>query len=273
MHNDARFRAVAWRDLLHLTWRDKLWELTLPIPWLILSLAFYHWGYWCFGAVCSFYVFLTGLRLSHGAQHYSIGTPRVSQDIALLILSVLMLCSMHAVQVSHMHHHRHCLDDDDAEGSTARLRWWQAILIGPLFLLRLHITAWRLGSRSQRTWIIAELLGLQLVILLAASAALAHALQWHVAAMLVGESLTGFFAVWTVHHGCDSTGLFARTQRGRWINRLCYSMFYHAEHHLFPLVPTCHVSRLAARLDTATPDLAWKQVIGSPLNSTEMPHP
>jgi hypothetical protein len=33
-------------------------------------------------------------------------------------------------------------------------------------------------------------------------------------------------------------------QRGRCVNRLGYSMFFHAEHHLFPAVPpvTCRVS-------------------------------
>jgi fatty acid desaturase len=83
--------------------------------------------------------------------------------------------------------------------------------------------------------------------------------------MLVGESMTGFFAVWTVHHGCEPDGLHSRTQRGRWINSLFYNMFFHAEHHLFPQVPTCHLSRLAQRLDAAAPDLAWKQVIGPAL--------
>ena len=272
IQSDVRIRAVRWRDLLELTLTQKLWELSLSAPWLICSVVCYHWGYLWLGAVCSFYFFLTGLRQSHGAQHYSIGLSRVSQDIVMLFLSTLMLCSMHAVQVSHMHHHRHCLDDDDAEGSTARLRWWQAILIGPVFLFRLHRTAWRLGSPAQRNWMIAEFLGLSLVVLVAATVPVLHSLRWHFTAMLVGESLTGFFAVWTVHHDCDSTSLLARTQRGRWVNRLCYSMFYHAEHHLFPLVPTCHISRLAARLDTATPDLAWKQVIGAPLNTPATPN-
>jgi fatty acid desaturase len=78
--------------------------------------------------------------------------------------------------------------------------------------------------------------------------------------MLAGECLTAFFAVWTVHHDCQENDL-ARTQRGRWINRLCYSMFFHAEHHLFPAVPTCHLEALARRLDEAT-RLENKLVIG-----------
>jgi fatty acid desaturase len=266
---DTRVRAIPWRDLLPLTWAEKVWELLLPLPWLAGSLGCYHYGHWGWGAVCSFYLFLTGLRQSHGAQHYTLGIPRLPQDLVMYALSLVMLGSMHAVQVSHLHHHRHCLDEDDAEGSTAGLAWWQAILVGPLFLLRLHRTAWRLGSPVKRRWIAAEVAGLLAVATFAVAAPGLQALRWHVAAMLTGESLTGFFAVWTVHHGCEPDGLFARTQRGRWVNRFCYSMFYHAEHHLFPAVPTCHLPILAGRLDSAMSGAGWKQVVGGPLNGSK----
>jgi fatty acid desaturase len=257
--NSPEMRAIEWRDLLETSWLQRFWELTLSLPWLFLSLYGYHRADWFPGALCSFYFFLTGLRQSHGAQHYTLGISKPLQDAVLFLLSIVMLGSTHAVQVSHLHHHRHCLDDDDAEGSTARLSWWRAVLVGPLFLFRLHRTAWRLGSRLKRRWIMAEIAGVAAVVVPNL------ALRGHVAAMLVGESMTGFFAVWTVHHGCEADGLYARTQRGRWINWVCYSMFFHAEHHLFPLVPTFHLSRLAKRLDEATPDLHWKQVIGAPL--------
>jgi len=266
LHSNSDLRKIEWRDLLKLTWFQKFWELTLPIPWLLLSLYFYGHADWILGAFCSFYFFLTGLRQSHGAQHYTLGISRAPQDVILFLLSLLMLGSMHAVQVSHLHHHRHCLDDDDAEGSTARLSWWKALLVGPLFPVRLHSAAWRLGSSIKRRWIFAEVVGV-LAVFLTAVFVPNLALRGQVAAMLVGESMTGFFAVWTVHHGCEADGLFARTQRGRWINWFCYSMFYHAEHHLFPLVPTCHLFRLAARLDTAVPEVQWKQVIGRALGS------
>jgi fatty acid desaturase len=267
MRADARVRAVPWRDLLQLTWAERFCELTLPLPWLAGALACYHLGHWILGAFCSFYFFLTGLRQSHGAQHYTLGIPRLPQDLVMYGLSLFMLGSMHAVQVSHLHHHRHCLDEDDAEGSTAGLAWWRAILVGPLFPLRLHRTAWRLGSAVKRRWIAAEVAGLCAVAVLAVAVPGLQALRWHVLAMLIGESLTGFFAVWTVHHGCEPDGLFARTQRGRWVNRFCYGMFYHAEHHLFPAVPTCHLSILAERLDAGLSGVAWKQVVGSPLDS------
>jgi fatty acid desaturase len=255
-------REVEWRDLLKMTRYEKFWELALPLPWLLLSLDFYERADWFCGAFCSFYLFLTGLRQSHGAQHYTLGVSRPLQDVVLFLLSILMMGSMHAVQISHLHHHRHCLDEDDTEGATARLSWWRALLVGPLFPLRLHRAAWRLGSPVKRRWIGAEVAGI-CALLLAAVLVPNLALRSHVAAMLVGESMTGFFAVWTVHHGCEADGLFARTQRGRWSNWLFYSMFFHVEHHLFPLVPTCHLRGLAARLDLAGPNIEWEQVIGS----------
>jgi fatty acid desaturase len=35
------------------------------------------------------------------------------------------------------------------------------------------------------------------------------------------------------------------------LNFLTFGMFYHAEHHLFPAVPTRHLGELAARIDAA----------------------
>ena len=57
------------------------------------------------------------------------------------------------------------------------------------------------------------------------------------AAMVFGECLTGFFAVWIVHRGCHADGQIARTQRGWLKNIVSYSMFFHLEHHLFVFVP------------------------------------
>jgi fatty acid desaturase len=85
-------------------------------------------------------------------------------------------------------------------------------------------------------------------------------LRYHVAAMAAGQCLTGFFAVWTVHHGCDRSHHIARTLRGRLKNALSFSMFYHVEHHLFPRVPTCRLHLLGHRLDAAAAELRQWQV-------------
>ena len=263
---EARQRVeVRWKDLVAMSRWEKCMEAFLPLPWLVAGLWCYGAGWWLPGLVTSFYFFLTGLRQSHGAQHYALGLRRWVQDGILFALSVLMGASMHAVQVSHLHHHRHCLEPDDHEGSTARLSWWQAILLGPLFYIGLHRAAWEKGSRVKRIWIATEVIAI--VSTFAAVVCWPSVWNWHFAAMLVGECFTGFFAVWTVHHHCAGHGYQARTQRGRWLNVVSYNMFLHAEHHLYPAVPTCHLPILAARLDAEEPRFANRRVL--PLGRSE----
>lgn len=252
---------VAWRDLVPMTFLEKVWELCLSIPWLVASVILYARGQIFLGAVCSFYFFLTGLRQSHGAQHYSLGIPRGWQDRLMFALSVLMLASMHAVQASHLHHHRRCLEEDDAEGMTARWPWWLAIVSGPIFLWRLHRFAWKTAKPKGRWWIQMELSAMLCMVAMVTLVPGLSWLRWHVAAMVVGECLTGFFAVWTVHHDCDDSGFPARTQRGVLSNFLFYNMFYHEEHHRYPQVPTCHLGELASRLDKVA-GRPVKQVLG-----------
>ena len=70
-----------------------------------------------------------------------------------------------------------------------------------------------------------------------------------------------FLTVWTVHHGCDEHVPY-RTLRNRLLNRAFCNMFLHTEHHLFPAVPTCHLYRLAKRIDCATD--AYQKVLVFP---------
>jgi fatty acid desaturase len=240
--------AVPWKDLVPMTRREKLNEILLPIPWLISSVYGYQQGWIPFGLFCSFYFFLTGLRVSHGAQHYSLGLPRRAQDWALFALSTLMMGSMHAVQVSHLNHHRHCLEEEDYEGGVAREGVGAALCTGPLFILRLHLGAWHIGAQRSRRWIAAELACVGALAIYAVLPEAAFALACHISVMLIGECFTGFFAVWTVHHDCEDAS--GRTQRGDWLNRMSYNMFLHNEHHSYPAVPTVHLHRLANRMDT-----------------------
>jgi fatty acid desaturase len=258
---DPRLASIPWRDLVPLSRAERLWELSLSLPWLAASLAAYHFHEPLLGAPLTFFFFLTGLRQSHNAQHYCLGLSRRAHDLVLFTLSLLMLTSMHAVQVTHLHHHRHCLDEHDIEASHARHPWWRVLLTGPLFPIKIHTSAWRLGAPAKRRWIAAELIGAAALIALALAIPAAHALRWHLAAVAAGECMTGFFAVWIVHRGCDHDRQIARTQRGLLKNLLSYSMFYHLEHHLFPAIPTCHLPRLAQRLDTAAPEYRKMQVV------------
>jgi fatty acid desaturase len=256
---DPRVRSVPWRDLVALRPRDRVRELLLPLPWLLLSLLAARYGLLPLALFGSFYFYLTGLRLVHDAFHRNLGLPPWVNDGVQVALSVLMLGSMHAVRVTHLEHHRDCLGPEDTEGATARRGAAEALLSGLLFPLRLHAAALRLAAHRQLRWIVAELV-LNVIAIPAALASGSRMLRYHVLAMAVGQVLTGFFAVWTVHHDCDRWDQLARTLRNRFKSALAFGMFYHLEHHLYPRVPTCHLPMLARRLDQAAPELARRQV-------------
>jgi fatty acid desaturase len=257
---DPRLRAIAWSDLLALRRHEIARELTLSLPWLAASLAAAYVSLYPLALLASFMFFLTGLRQVHNAYHYALGLSRAATEWVMLALSVLMLGSMHAVQVNHLRHHRYCLEEEDVEAMSARLPAWRALLLGPWFPLRLHYAALQVGTSRQRRWIGIELVANAVWIALVFAVFDSRVLEYHVVAMALGQCLTAFFAVWTVHHDCGEGAFPARTIRNRWKAWLTYAMFYHVEHHLYPAVPTCRLPILARRLDRVAPDLAALKV-------------
>ncbi len=260
---DPRLQSLVWRDLTGVSRGQAAAEVLLSLPWLGASLYLASAELYIPALALSFIFFLAGLRQVHGACHYSVGVSRTASEWMLFVLSVLMLGSMHAVQVNHLRHHKYCLAEGDVEAMSARLRGWRAILVGPLFPVRLHRAALRFGSARQQRWVCVELAANVIWIAAVFELLDVTALRYHVGVMAIGHCLTAFFAVWTVHHGCEpSRHRFARTMRGGWANFLTMHMFFHVEHHLFPSVPTCHLPKLAERLDRVAPEYKEMKVIG-----------
>jgi fatty acid desaturase len=256
---EDRLSTVEWKDLLHLSRLDIAYELTISLPWLAGSWIGAAYGQYVIALACSFMFFLTGLRQVHNAYHYALGLSRQLTEWVMFIMSILMLGSMHAIQVNHLRHHRYCMAEEDVEAMSARMPGWKAIVIGPFFPLRLHQKAIEVGSPRQRKWIFAEIIANAVWILLVFSVLDLEWLRFHVAAMAIGQCLTAFFAVWTVHHDCGAEHV-ARTIRGRLKATITYNMFFHVEHHIFPRVPTCKLPVLARRIDSIMPEVAIKKV-------------
>ena len=259
--HSSRIADVNWQDLVSLRRSQVALNISLSAPWLAGSLwAAQHDLYWL-ATPCSAVFFLTALRQAHDSYHASIGVPRRWLNTLLLALTLMMLCSTHAIRHTHLVHHRHPLGDDDAEGSWARLPAWKALALGMLFSIRTHAQALRTGSSRTRHWILAELALIAAVWLTAMTSDITW-LRYHVIAMIASNALVGFFAVWSVHHGCDEKGVFARTERRAWTNRLTVNLLYHVEHHLFPAVPCNHLPELARRLDALAPEWTGERVLG-----------
>jgi fatty acid desaturase len=253
--HDPRLRSIRWRDLLRVTPLQVLAEPLLPAAWLAASLIAAGFGHYLPALALSFMFFLTGLRLIHNAFHRALGLSRRGTDAVLWIMSLVILGSMHAVRFTHLTHHRLNLSPEDVEGRHAQMPGWRALLHGPYFTLLMHATALRHGDRRLRATVLAQLLLNAACITVALRYWRWNALSYHLYAMGAGHCLTAFFAVWTVHHHCDRSHYIARTLRGRILNAVTFNMFLHIEHHLFPLVPTCHLGELSRRIDHAAPEL------------------
>lgn len=257
---DPRVRSVEWKDLLALSRWEIVKELLLVFPWLATSLVLAYFGHYFIALGFSFVFFLCGLRVVHNAYHYAMGIPRPATEWVMYFLSVMMLSSMHALQQTHLHHHKHCLGDDDVEAASARMKGWQAIVFGPRFYILIQKKGIELANPRQLAWIRGEYVSMAVFVILSLFVLNVPALKYHVIAMLIGQCLTAFFAVWTVHHDCDRTHFIARTLRNPIKSFIAFDMFYHVEHHLFPKVPTCHLGKLSKRLDEAAPELSKMQV-------------
>ena len=260
IHQDARIRKIVWKDLVAVTWLETIWELLLPALWLGASLLAAAYSHYVVALGCSFFFFLTGLRLVHNAFHLALGLSRKTTDLVLWIMSFIMLGSMHAVQYNHLRHHKLSLGEGDVEGRSAEMAPWGALLYGPVFPVLLHVTAIRKGNRTLRKTVYGELLMTLVWVLSVFGLFHSSVLRYHVTAMLIAQCFTAFFAVWTVHHHCDRTHYIARTLRNRVKNAISFNMFLHIEHHLFPRVPTCHLQKLSQRIDEAAPELKKKIV-------------
>jgi len=251
---------LEWIDLLNLSKLEIYYELVIWLPWLALSLISAAYEFYIVALGFSFVFFITGLRLNHNACHYAVGISKKSHEYVLFILSILMLGSMHAVQVNHLRHHKYFPESKDIEAISAHKPALEAFLIGPFFPIILHTKALQVGSLIQKKWICLELSMNVFWVYIVFNVLNLNFLKYHIMVMLLAQCMTAFFAVWTVHHDCDSEKHIARTIRNKFKAKLTFNMFYHLEHHLFPAVPTCHLHLLAKRMDEAAPLLQKKQV-------------
>ena len=266
---------VKWQDLRSLTRGQIAYNVILPYPFLLLSWWFASQSWYVLACGASYLFFAAAFRQAHDGYHHSLGTGKRTTTGILLLLSVLLITSLHSIRATHMEHHRNPLGDSDIEGSLAKVSWWQAMLGGVTYRLSIYRQGLRLSSRrNQRIaylefGLIASVIATALVlsvfpIAVPAIAMSAQVLMYHILTMMLANASVGIIAVWGVHHDCDET--VARTERNLLVNFLTFNLLYHVEHHLFPAVPSNHLPQLAKRLDAEVPHLTEARVLPTMAN-------
>lgn len=261
-HAERAPAGIRWHDLAPMRRRDILRELTLPLPWLLLSWALYTSALWILGVIASFMFFLCALRLNHEAIHGNLGLSRAADSLVMHGLSFLMAGSNHAFAHGHLVHHRHAMGPDDFEGKCGDMTFGQILRYGPRFPIDVNRAAWAGSKPKARRRIVVD--WLLNAVMLALAIWIGGFLALHMAAMVVAQCMTAFFAVWITHRGASQAGIAARSQRGI-LARAAYLMFYHREHHLFPKVPVHRLPDLAERLDRGVPNFAAERMPVVPL--------
>ena len=250
---------IEWQDLRQLSLGETVYNIFLSLPFLLLSWWSAWQGWWLLALVATFFFFTAALRQAHDCYHRTLGVEKLATETMLFFLSITMLCSTHAIRHTHLNHHRDPLGDSDVEGNWARLPWYQAILGGGIFSIMIQWFGLTHGSSRNRILVGFDLL-LIFAVIVAAFITTHPVLIYHVLVMILANTMVGFFAVWSVHHGCDDV-VYARSERHPLINLLTFNLLYHIEHHLFPAVPTNHLPILAKRLDANAPQWTQQPVI------------
>lgn len=257
-------KQIEWQDLRHLSAWQVAYNVILPYPFLALSWWAFSQSHYGLAVIGSYFFVIIAYRQGHDIFHQALGLPRWLNTGLLFLISIFSFTSLHSMKYSHLLHHRQPLSDHDTEGYLAKLSWYQALAGGLLFRYRLYKHGFALTPNSQKPKLIIESLVI-LAMTMATFVTQTEILLYQFAVMFVMNAFAGVIAVWALHHDIDeqsvASGVVARTERNRLANVLTFNLLYHAEHHLFPAVPSNHLPILARRLDEKLPILTSKRVL------------
>jgi beta-carotene hydroxylase len=235
-------------DLAHSTRRETFVVLARPFL-CAAAYVFCAWrGFWPLAPLVIFALFVSIVTSAHDAVHGSLGLKKRAGEWALFALGALVLESGHAYRLTHLRHHKVFPGPDDPEGEPAHRTAWGAAAMGPAFLVRLWLWAWRRGQ--DRTWLAAEAAWAVGVAL--AALALSPFTLWplfYAVMVFVGSWVYPLLTAHLPHRHWGDTALTqTHTLRGRIIPTLFLELTFHLEHHLYPRVPTHKLAALSKRL-------------------------
>ncbi len=222
-------------------------EVGLPFAGYAAVMVCLWAGWMGVGMVGTGVLFALSIRLAHDVHHNALRLPRWVNGMLLVVLSGMILSSMHAAKRAHLVHHHDPMGEDDLEGVPGRLGFWGALGAGMVAVPRLHVKGMRDAKGRERAVIIGEtVLALGVVGLCVWVAMTVWPAAWvYLLVMLGAHLISPMVAVWAVHRGSGHGIAVSRTQESELFHTLTLGLMRHMEHHRHPGVATCRLWMVA----------------------------
>lgn len=215
-------------------------------------------SWWWVAIPATWLVYGSALTCVHHLIHGSLGLSPRARHFWLRHIGLLVAESGHALQVTHLAHHRTSTDVADPEGYIEYVTWSQLPGAALAFRYRLMFTGLRMAPAPRRRRIIVELV-VHAAMHLASLALLpitivpwAYLTLIHVASFVFAV-LAGKGPQTNWGRPVDTPFVRVHTALGRW---LFFSHDQHLEHHAAPKVPLPHLHRLRRDIDATLVDVA-----------------
>ena len=242
----------------HLQLSPAQQRLELLRPWLLLGayLLTASLGWWWLAVPLAVAVCLAGFVQTHDAMHQALGLPKAANNRLLTLSGLLLLKSGHGLQVTHLRHHAHCLQDDDPEGAPATWRFWRVLWQGPYHILMLRRESLRMAPHTRHIqWLETAATLALLVVFVGVYWAWGSAVglvYWGVA--FVMSATLPIWASYVPHRLSERNPLVraSAATASFWTPVLASFAFHHVHHH-YPRVPTALLHRAAAELPPPPP--------------------
>lgn len=214
-------------------------------------------GWWLIAVPVTWLIYGSTLTCVHHLIHGSLGLSPRARHFLLGAIGLLVAESGHALQVTHLAHHRTGADVPDPEGYIEYASWKQMPTAALAFRYRLMFAGLKMAPLARRRRIGMEIAGHAAMHLGSLALLPISIIPWaylsliHFAAFAFAV-LAGKGPQTNYGRPLDSPLVRVRTVLGR---VLFFSHDKHIEHHAAPKVPLPHLRRLDAEIDTALRDL------------------
>ena len=201
---------------------------------------------------------LHGISLfTHEAVHGVLARNKVLNRVFGIICAMPVLQNYSAYKVLHLRHHKHLGNEGDPDHYDNYTGWtwmvfsmhWLRLIVGyPIYIVMIPILGFRQGTRSDRCWIVAEILLLFTLIGIAISVTPWHVIlnAWLIPMMIINTMVN--IRGMSQHTFLEEPEDPVRGTRSILTNPVTEFFMcnenYHLEHHLFPRVPWYNLKRL-----------------------------